>query len=196
MWNKVKVYPWVGKNYESNLLLPYRTLILGESNYTTEENFDSNLVISCIEDHIGNNSDDNFSRFATKVRRVALGRDTEVSAKEFWENCSFYNFVQYRVGDFSKERPTQKMWDDSVDALDELINSIKPERMLVIGKENWTNLLIHIRHRKIDSHKAIFELGKNKIVSAFIFHPSSGGGYFTYDAYGPIARDLIFGENA
>jgi len=191
MWNKVKVHPWLGEFYESNELLPYRTLVLGESNYTSEENFDSNLVIACIKDHIGENSDNNFSRFATKIRRVILGHDTKVSSKEFWENTAFYNFVQYRVGDLSKQRPTQKMWDDSVQAFEELVNNIKPERILVLGQENWTNLLAHIEYRKINNFMVKFIIGRHTVIAGFIVHPSAGGGYFTYKEYGPIAKQVV-----
>jgi hypothetical protein len=196
VWDKVRVHPWVGECYESNELLPYRTLVLGESNYTTQENFNSNLVIACIKDHIGENSDDNFSRFATKTRRVILGRETKISAKEFWQNAAFYNFVQYRVGDLSKQRPTQKMWDDSVQAFDELVNNIKPERILVLGQENWKNLLAHIDHQKINDFMAKFIIGDNAVIAGFIVHPSAGGGYFTYKEYGPIAKQVVLGGNA
>jgi hypothetical protein len=196
VWNKVKVYPWIGEFYESNKLLPYRTLILGESNYTTEENFDFNLVIACIKDHIGENSDDNFSRFATKTRRVILGRETKVTAKEFWENVAFYNFIQFRVGDLSKQRPTQKMWNDSILAFEELVNNIKPERILVLGQENWTNLLAHIDHKKINDFMAKFIIGDNSIMAGYIVHPSAGGGHFTYKKYGPIAKQIVIDGEA
>jgi len=196
VWNKIKVHPWVGEFYESKDVLPYRTLVLGESNYTTEENFDSNLVIACIREHIGSNRDDNFSRFATKTRRVILGRETEVTAKEFWENAAFYNFIQYRVGELSKQRPTQKMWDDSIQAFEELIDKIKPERVLVLGQENWTNLLSHISHEKVSDFKAKIIVGKNKIMAGFIVHPSAGGGCFTYNQYGPIASDIVLDGKA
>ncbi|WP_440904754.1 hypothetical protein ACMZOO_00645 [Catenovulum sp. SX2] len=196
MWNKVKVHPWVGKFYESTELLPNKTLVLGESNYATEENFDSNLVIACIKEHIGENSDDNFSRFATKIRRVILGRETKVSARNFWENAAFYNFIQYRVGELSKQRPTQKMWDDSAQAFEELINTIKPERILVLGQENWTNLLSHINHTKINDFMSKFIIGDNEVIAGFIVHPSAGGGYFTYKEYGPIAKHVVLGSKA
>lgn len=191
MWNKVKVHPWIGPFYESKELLPYKTLILGESNYTSEENFDQNLVITCIDDHISNNTDGNFSRFATKTRRVVLGQNTKVSAKQFWGNSAFYNFVQYRVGDFSKERPTQKMWQDSVEAFEELVANIKPERILVLGQENWNNLLAHIKHEKINNFKAKLLIGDQCLIAGFIVHPSSGGGYFTYEKYTPIAKEIV-----
>ena len=170
--------------------------MLGESNYTAEENFDFNLVIACIKDHIEENSDENFSRFATKTRRVILGRDTKVSAKEFWENAAFYNFVQYRVGDFSKERPTKKMWDDSAHAFEELVNNIKPERILVLGQENWRNLLAHTKHENINDFKAKIFIGSYEVIAGFIVHPSAGGGYLTYNEYGPMARDVVLDGKA
>jgi len=190
MWNKVKVYPWVGSQYEKPEIFPDKTLILGESNYTSEENFDSNLVISCVVGHIGKNEDPNFSRFATKIRRVIFGRNTTVSSKLFWENVAFYNFVQYLVGSASKERPTEKMWHESVQAFSEVINTLKPKRMLVLGLENWKNLLEHINHTKEGKYMATFDVDGYRIIAGYIIHPSYGGG-FSYEEWHPVASEIL-----
>ena len=190
MWNKVKVYPWVGTQYEKPEIFPDKTLILGESNYTSEGNFDSNLVISCVVDHIGKNEDPNFSRFATKTRRVIFGHNTKVSSKMFWENVAFYNFVQYLVGSVSKERPTEKMWHESVQAFSEIINTLKPKRMLVLGLENWKNLLEHINHTKEGKYMATFDVDGYRVIAGYIIHPSYGGG-FSYEEWQPVASEIL-----
>ena len=192
MWKNIKVYPWIPPLYEENNIFPYRTLVLGESNYTSEKNFNSNLVISTVEEHISKNSDKNFSRFATKIRRTILGRDTKVTAKEFWNSVAFYNFIQYRVGANSGDRPTETMWKESIPAFKELITTIKPERILVLGKKNWNNLTQHIEHEKISDCKIKINYNSSETTLGYITHPSSGGGQFTYDKFVPIAQELIF----
>lgn len=192
MWNKVKVHPWVGSKYEQPAIFPCRTLILGESNYTSECNFHSNLVIECIEDHIGLNEDPKFSRFATKIRRVIFGRDSDsiISPKTFWENVAFYNFVQFLVGGASKERPTEKLWRDSVPAFTELVANLKPERILVLGQENWNNLLSNISHKKVSKYIATLNVIEHKLIAGYIVHPSHGRG-FSYDEWQSVAREIV-----
>ncbi len=190
MWNKVKVHPWVGSQYEKPEIFPDKTLILGESNYTSEENFDSNLVISCVADHIGENEDPNFSRFATKTRRVIFGRNTTVSSKQFWGNVAFYNFVQYLVGSVSRERPTEKMRHESVQAFSEIINTLKPKRMLVLGLENWKNLLEYVNHTKEGEYMVTFDVDGYRVIAGYIIHPSYGGG-FSYKEWQPVASEIL-----
>ena len=194
MWHKVKVHPWIGEYFMTPKIFPHRTLILGESNYTSPDKFNSALVISCIQDHIGDNTDPNFSRFATKVRRVIFGRETSISAKEFWENAAFYNFVQYLVGGESKERPTSQMWFDSVEAFSELVTTLKPERVLILGQENWRNLLGHIEHIKINENIANLVVGGSNVLAGYILHPSYGGG-FTYKEWHPVAESVLLKHN-
>lgn len=190
MWDKVKVHPWVGSQYNHPDIFPFKTLILGESNYTSEENFNSKLVMECITDHIGLNEDPNFSRFATKTRRVVFGRNTPINAKTFWENAAFYNFVQYLVGGASKERPTEQMWEKSADAFNELVGILKPERILVLGVENWRNLLSHLEHENINQYKSKFNINGNEFLAGYIAHPSYGGG-FSYDVWQPVAEEIL-----
>lgn len=157
MWSKVKVHPWCGDDYEKPTIFPYRTLFLGESNYTKPEEFGPDLVISCVRDDIGddkNRDTTGFCKFSTKIRRVIFGRDTKIGPEEFWRNAAFYNFVQYRVGGKSKERPTSQMWIDSVKPFAEVVTMLKPERILVLGKGNWSNLLAHITHEKVGEMQA------------------------------------------
>lgn len=190
-WQYFKVYPWVGKQYNSQELFPYRTLILGESNYTKEVNFDNKLVIECIKEHVSTNKDKNFSRFATKIRRVILGKDTKVNSIKFWENVIFYNFIQDLVGEKARDRPDIKMWNDSVStlALFELVEKIKIERILVLGKENWKNLLDKVEYTKIDEYAVDFKIGNSTIRGGYIHHPSSS---MTYKTWQPIANNVLF----
>jgi hypothetical protein len=48
----IVVLPWIGANYKTPRLFSHRTMILGESNYTTPENFTPMLVRDCVDDAI------------------------------------------------------------------------------------------------------------------------------------------------
>jgi len=195
IWKNIKIYPWIPPLYKESKIFPYRTLVLGESNYTSESKFNSNLVISCVEEHISKNSDKNFSRFATKIRKTILGRDTERTVEEFWNNIAFYNFIQARVGTKSGERPTDDMWKEAISAFEELITIIKPERILVLGKENWDNLIqSSIEYEKINDFKIKIKCESHEVILGYIIHPSAGGGQFTYEKCIPMAEGIIFGS--
>jgi len=197
MWKDVNVHPWRGENYGSPTIFPFRTLILGESNYTEAEKFDENLVINCVRDDIGsagNRDTKGFCKFSTKIRRVIFGRHTEITPCQFWSNAAFYNFVQYLVGSKSKERPTAAMWKGSSAAFFEVLSVLRPERILVLGKGNWNNLLSNISHVRIDETTASISVDGCNALAGYIFHPSSGRG-FSYQRWQPVAERVVLGHN-
>ena len=79
MWSSViAVHPWVGKNYKNPANILHKTLILGESNFTESEKFNSNLVINCVLNDLSIDPTEErdttgFCRFSTKIRRVIFG---------------------------------------------------------------------------------------------------------------------------
>ena len=193
MWTSVRGHPWRGENYERPAIFPHRILILGESNYADANKFCSDLVISCVLDDIGNSADrdtQGFCKFSTKIRRVIFGRDTKIGPVGFWENVAFYNFVQYLVGGKSKIRPTPKMWIDSVEPFFEVVTTLKPESILVLGKGNWNNLLSHLKPEIIDETKANITVADYTVLAGYIFHPSSGRG-FSYQRWQPVAKNVV-----
>lgn len=193
MWSKVSVHPWCGDKYEKPTIFPYRTLIMGESNYTESDKFGSDLVIACVLDDMSDAADrdtQGFCKFATKIRRVIFGRETQITPEEFWRNAGFYNFVQYLVGGKSKERPTNQMWIDSVEPFSEVVSQLKPERILVLGKANWINLLAHIKHEKVNETQANLFIDGYSVLAGYIFHPSSGRG-FSYQKWQPVAKAIV-----
>jgi hypothetical protein len=194
IFDRVSVHPWIGSNYSHPIFLRHRTLILGESNYTEPHLFGKNLVLNCVLDDIDTESKDRdttgFCKFATKIRRVIFGRNTSITPGDFWNDVAYYNFIQYLVGGKSRERPTQQMWTDSIPAFEAVVSAIEPERILVLGKGNWTNLLGQLVHRPINETTSALEIGGRTILSGYIFHPSSGRG-FSYAKWQPVAMQLL-----
>lgn len=194
MWSStVAVHPWVGDNYNNPIHFKYKTLILGESNYTDPpENFNSSLVIRCVEDDLAvgypERDTSGFCRFSTKIRRIIFGRNELLGPNGLWHDVAFYNFVQSLVGGTSRVRPTFKMWGESAPAFIEVVEKLQPSRVLVLGKANWNNLLQHVQHQQESPHIATLTVGANSITAGYINHPSSSLVYATWQ---PIARQLL-----
>jgi hypothetical protein len=194
MWSEaVVVHPWVGTLYAAPLHFKHRTLILGESNYTTPDKFNSSLVIDCVLDDV--NTDENverdtagFCRFSTKTRRVIFGPSKSLKPSDFWSDIVFYNFVQSCVGDKARMRPTDEMWKRSVSAFSEVMEMLQPARVLVLGKANWDNLLRCISHEKVSPYFADIVVASKTYRAGFINHPSSSLSYSTWQ---PIANALL-----
>lgn len=195
MWSDdVVVHPWVGNRYYDPIHFYCRTLILGESNYTTPDKFKSNLVIDCVLDDMNTDcaierDTAGFCRFSTKVRRVIFGRSESLGPAGFWTDVAFYNFVQFRVGDSARVRPTDEMWRKSALAFAEVIQSLQPAKILVLGKANWDNLLHLVPHEKVGPYTADIEVAEKIVRAGFINHPSSS---LTYSTWQPIAHALLF----
>lgn len=193
MWsNAVQVHPWIGSNFEAPKHFPRKTLLLGESNFTKPELFVSSLVQDCVRGDISDHSNDRdstgFCRFSTKLRRILFGDGEVIEPSDLWGDVVFYNFVQFLVGGESRIRPTQEMWENSVPAFSEIITKLNPLQILVLGKENWTNLLKHIEHERIDEYMATLKVGSNRITAVYINHPSSS---LSYSKWQPVAKRIL-----
>ena len=194
MWSSnVAVHPWVGSNYGNPIYFKYKTLILGESNFTNPpENFNSSLVTRCVEDDLAvgdkNRDTNGFCRFSTKIRRVIFGLNESLGPSGLWQDVAFYNFVQCLVGDKARIRPTYEMWKESVPAFLEVVEKLQPTRVLVLGNANWNNLLLHFQCKPESQHTATMTVGSNLITVGYINHPSSSLAYATWQ---PVARQLL-----
>lgn len=194
MWSgAIVVHPWVGENYQNPANLLHKTLVLGESNFTEFGKFKSDLVINCVLNDLSidpaeERDTKGFCRFSTKIWRIVFGRDETIGASSFWHDVAFYNFVQSLVGDQSRIRPTQEMWGDSVPAFIEVVLSLQPSRVFVLGKANWENLLAHIEHEIIDPFTVRLNVGSEFVTAGYINHPSSS---LSYNKWQPIAQRFL-----
>lgn len=194
MWTQIiAVHPWVGERYRSPLHFKYKTLILGESNFTESHKFRSNLVIECVLSDMETDSSEErdttgFCRFSTKIRRIIFGRCETIGSNSFWQDVAFYNFVQSLVGDKARIRPTLEMWQEAVPAFIEIVSKLKPDRIFVLGKANWKNLLEHIEHEVIDQFVVKLKIGSEFVTAGYVNHPSSSLSYGTWQ---PIAQRLL-----
>lgn len=194
MWtDNIVVHPWIGGKYFRPFRFKHKTLILGESNYTEVNKFSSRLVIECVENDCTTNPSEErdtsgFCKFATKIRRTVFGHNEQINPNDFWQDVAFYNFVQSRVGDKARIRPTPEMWQESAPAFFEVVSMLRPDRLLVLGKRNWNNLLRYVDHQAIDQFAANLKVGSEFVTAGYINHPSSA---FSYSTWQPIAQRLL-----
>ena len=112
--------PWIGSNYQEK-----RILVLGESWYGDwggAQNNDAGYVQAYVD---GKLRDGMYSKMAN-----AAGLDRQV----FWQSIAFTNFVIW-AGAGCKDRPTKQMYLDSVPRLRDLLETLKPRGVWILGKE-------------------------------------------------------------
>lgn len=184
----IVVLPWIGAQYKTPRILKHRTMILGESNYTAPEKFTPMLVRDCVEDSITGKDKSGFGRFTTKIIRIIFGPDSKITPDELWQDVSFLNFVQPLVGPSARIRPTKQMWDSSRSIFEETVATLQPERILVLGIQNWRNVLRLVPHMAHGESKATFLLGGANPLAGYVQHPSSS---LRYSEWNPVAQDLL-----
>lgn len=194
MWTTdIAIHPWVGGRYENPIHFKHKTLILGESNFTEVEKFKPNLVIDCVRNDVSTDpleerDTTGFCRFSTKLRRIIFGNNETIGPHDFWQDVAFYNFVQALVGKEARARPTQEMWQKSVPAFFEIVSTLKPSKILVLGKANWDNLLRHVQHETIDKFAVNIQIGSEFVAAGYVNHPSSS---LSYSKWQPIAQNFL-----
>lgn len=187
--------PWEGPNYKS--AVP-RLLIVGESHYDWEGRSQplSMVTISVVEHWM-----EKPSQFFTNIVATCIGHlpDTK-ERKEFWQSVAFYNYIQEFAGNSPRIRPLQSLWPASKAAFFEVISSLMPELVLILGDQNWENIdhsvgtegeplkSLEGRH----SQTWIYPTGEDSHALAFhVKHPSAGYNFKTFFPLFSEARERV-----
>jgi hypothetical protein len=165
--------PWVGEHYYTDNRFGHRILILGESHYGDDSEATSDFTSRVVQDL----AKDQRSSFFTKVSKVLLGLNSsdwldDKERGDVWDHVAFYNFIQGFVSTEARVRPTDDMWENSKEPFLKVINTLKPQIILVLGKALGAN---------------IPELGP-EIKVCVIQHPSTG---FSYEKWNPIFEEAL-----
>ena len=133
--SEVRFEPWVGERYELAELYGLRVLLLGESHYGKgdEDSFFTRRVVKKW-------GQEKRHRFFTIIARFILhqgrkGRLTGAERREFWDKVAFYNYVQEIVGRKARIRPTRDMWKRSEQSFFKVLQDLKPDLVVVLGKQ-------------------------------------------------------------
>lgn len=180
----IRVFPYVGSEYENNRLFNVKVMILGESNY-----YDGGQLCQQFNRHVVEKWSLN-ATFFTKVTGVFKGRTPTLDEKkDFWKSVLFYNYIQETVGEGPRMRPKSEMWPDSAPAFWEVLAEYKPDLVLVLGTELWYNLPIPTKEGpELDVGEKrktkLYDAGGKMALAVGIKHPSSGG--WSYEEWSPV----------
>lgn len=163
--------PWIGSKYFNSNRFGVRVLILGESHYAPD-NASPTFTSQIVRDE----AQDGRHSFFTKVSKVLLGLGNgwidDETRSEVWEHVAFYNYIQGLVGKGSRIRPSQEMWANSRRPFLYVLNELKPDVLLVLGKQLANNL----------------PGTPDSIEVCQIQHPSTG---FVYSKWNPLFVDAV-----
>lgn len=128
--------PWIGNLYDSEGLGGRKLLILGESHYGVEGTETAGFTSAVVEKWGLRKR----HRFFTITAKLVLGMGSGEHLRDdvrsdFWNRVSFYNFIQEFVGPSPGYRPTTEMWNEAHGPLIKVIEKLKPDALLVLGKE-------------------------------------------------------------
>ena len=107
--------------------------------------------------------------------------------RQFWSSVVFYNFIQVKVGELPRTRPTPEMWLEAAKPCEEVVATHKPDFVLVWGKDLWGNLPPSLNQGTEMSPTGQTAICTNGDCSSFLFgikHPSSFG--WRYDHWTPL----------
>lgn len=174
----VKFHPWIGDNFETGGLFSRRVLVLGEAHYG-EQQYDTNFTIEVVQDLVFKCR----NRFFTTLTKTLLpdadyGWLPNESRIECFQSIAFYNYIQEIVGLSSRIRPKEDHWSGAIEAFKVVLETLKPEAVLVLGKELWYHVLYGLKDSENYSIEPIIShvLQSGKIVEfGNIPHPSSFG---------------------
>ena len=132
--------PCRGNRYDET-----RLLLLGESAYSwqdkngiwhdPEPKLPKQLVDEQIKDFAA-------VRFARCLSRGLAGEESPngEQLRSVWDRVAFTNYVNGTVGRGPENRPTPEMWDAARRAFPSLLADLKPQRVIVFGKEMWSEM--------------------------------------------------------
>jgi len=127
--------PWVGKDYWSVGLKGVRLLVLGESHYGDVGQEHPQFTQHVVQQW----GQQKRLAFFTKIAKLSLGRTadkgiTNEERSEFFDRVAFYNFVQQFVP-AARHRPSTEMWTQAIEPFHKVVDSVKPQVILILGQE-------------------------------------------------------------
>ncbi len=198
-WNNhIRFCPWIGKDYQQGFEVRsygkrLRVLVVGESHYkdgSHDDNGDRTFTQDVVANYLAPRKERGWqpSKFWTVLGRTIAGRDSYDPPK-FWNEISYYVFVQDFAGDGPRQRPTPQMWDISYPPFLEIIEKLVPQKVIVVGKELWS----HVQKLEPSANQGILSIKRDGIATTIdvthIIHPSSFG-FKSDDHYPAVTRFL------
>lgn len=141
--HKLNFHPWIGNHYSTTGFAGKRILALGESHYCDKSSdATEDITRKVIADLFDPQSEhEAYKNTYTKFAEALLGRDSlSFEDKErFWNSIAFYNYVQVPMTG-ARVAPSQKDFNDSEAAFFEVLESLRPDIVIVWGSRLYNNL--------------------------------------------------------
>lgn len=141
----MKHRPWIGNDYRTS-----RLLIVGESAYPWRKNGRLNhpgkdhasTSVRWIVSRKGWTGDKTGARFLFQITRaLAYTCDpNQAQRRRAWASCAFVNYVQSTGGEGAGTRPTTDLFRDAQRPFLELLEELRPHRVIVLGKTMWSKM--------------------------------------------------------
>lgn len=183
----VPLLPWKGASYASGFRNGLKLLVLGESQYVPSgkpwPDHPESYTREVVKDFIKLGDRKSYTMdFAGKLHRILTGKPepSEDEVKGAWSRVAYVNYIPEIVGYGAAASKDLKHWERGHRRLPELLDGLKPDRVLVLGRTNW--LRIRYGRWSLDHGESIvggkrrgfweFDIGKKVALSSWIYHPS------------------------
>lgn len=188
--------PFIGNNYIPN---SQKILIVGESHYYKPENENSydkhiepNFTREIVQEMCFDREYYNIKLFQN-FHLTMMGNDS-FDTDVFWNNYSFYNFIQRPMNMEKGERPTYEDIKKAWGTFTELIPLLNPDRVLFLGNTSADHFNAFASNNEVKieavewkkkigrayAKQAYIYNGDKKIQLDFIKHPSQ---YFSWERW-------------
>jgi len=180
--------PWIGKRYSNA-----KVLVLSESAYSWIEGDGTvghpppthprNSILWGIE---------NFPRqgYLTSMNRALCEtkNPSKPQMRQMWEDYAYTIYVQRTVGDRPRKRPSSAQWEDAAQHFLNLIEKIRPLKVVVTGMDMWNRHMPSTSVEK-NEHLQAYELSDGALVWCLALpHPSNSKLGFKWEEIGAKIR--------
>ena len=181
----VRFEPWIPKNLDPRCY-GVRLLVLGESHYEEDDEKPwTELRLRVLTRYLvrrWGRRPKGRTQFFPNLYSLLTGRTWSQLSPDnavIWDNIFFYNYVQKLVPGGARHSPDAEMWRDAEVAFLTVLDRLRPDAVLVLGRRLWRNMLDG--ELVSDDATALgrvyaFELpsGNGSVPAAHVYHPSSG----------------------
>jgi hypothetical protein len=127
----IRIYPWISENYRNNTSKFDRLLILCESHYDKNREFDPNFTIDVVQDVIDGTRCKGY-RYYTILGNIFNQEDRS----DLFLNCAFANLIQ-EVLEKPRVHPTAEELATIQDAFWDILRLTKPKKVIVTSQRAW-----------------------------------------------------------
>lgn len=212
--DELNFQPWISESYLKNEGIYGKLLIVGESHYMEDEDEENEMeemkdrIDEEIKEIENKTSSDELTSviiegYINKKWNIAFYRNIGLlfnveNRYEVWHNVAFANLIQVALKK-SDAQPSEEEIKTVIPAFWELLENVKPDKVLICSKRMWTDwmpdddkrcksigsLEINGKHSNVWEYK--YSQGACKAIG--INHPSWKG--FSYKDWGPIVKEFL-----